>query len=382
MVLPAYDPYFKSEIDKLSQQVNQTEATTGIRTNPIALRRAYEGLNTARYNREFALEQLAFGREQSLWERSQREADRAQTLEGQEMQAYTNMALLGGMGVKGAYDMGWIGSKGTVGTQATSIGGAGTGTGAGVAWGAGSTSAGLTGSSTGMVVGGGGSGGGLAVAAPGGQAAATGATASAASGITGTAVTSYIGGYMGAKQGPGRTEDIGAVGTLGMGGIKEKKVTGGAIKGAGAGAAVGATVGTFVFPIVGTAVGAVVGTIAGAIGGAASETVICTELVRQGLVDPKFLELESRMKWDFETYYGYRLWADPIVRLMKHSKLITQIVLHIAHPFLEEVAHRVDPNRKGNLFGKLIIKIGVPFCRWNFFRSANKSRYFDSLEVS
>ena len=114
----------------------------------------------------------------------------------------------------------------------------------------------------------------------------------------------------------------------------------------------------------------IVGAVVGGVVGWASSTVICTELHRQGYVPKELLDLEKKYQsnFDHETYWGYRIWADPVVRGMRRSAMLTKIVALFGKAFIEEVAHRVEPERKGSKFGSLILKVGVPLCRWNYNR--------------
>ena len=174
-------------------------------------------------------------------------------------------------------------------------------------------------------------------------------------------------GYVGAKYGPLKKES-GEMATLGMGGEKEKKVAGGGLRGAGAGAIAGGMATSWSGPgvLVGMAVGAVVGALV------ETDTVICTELARQGYIEQEYLDLEHRVHWDFATYWGYRILADPVVTKMKTSKALTLLILPFAKAFLKEVAHRVEPKRSGSFLGSLLIKLGIPICQATFFHFADQ----------
>lgn len=97
----------------------------------------------------------------------------------------------------------------------------------------------------------------------------------------------------------------------------------------------------------------------------AGQTVICTELLRQGIVSQELIDLERKYQPNFswETYWGYRFWADSIVRMMQKSSLFSRFVAIFGVSFLKEIAHRVEPTEKGSKFGSFILKIGVPFCK-------------------
>jgi len=108
------------------------------------------------------------------------------------------------------------------------------------------------------------------------------------------------------------------------------------------------------------------GFISKALGGGGG-TVICTELYRQGYLSDAMLKLDAEFgsTVDNQTYRGYRKMADPIVKLMQKSKAFTWIVSRFALPWAEEMAHIVRPKIfNGNRFGRLIMKIGLPLCKW------------------
>lgn len=130
-------------------------------------------------------------------------------------------------------------------------------------------------------------------------------------------------------------------------------------EGAISGAAAGAAVGTMILPGVGTAIGAVFGAVGGG-------SIICTELYYQGYISKRVLVLdgEHRLKnIDDDTYNGYVKWAKYIVSAMKKSKTVTKIVAPIGRAWAYEMAHRMDSRIPGSVFGKVLMKIGVPICR-------------------
>ncbi len=165
-------------------------------------------------------------------------------------------------------------------------------------------------------------------------------------------------------------------GAIPFGGAKEKAVTGGVVAGAGAGAITGAAMTSWSGP------GAIIGTIVGGIAGGLSaylktkKKVICTELLRQGFIAQELLDIEHKYDplFDWEVYFGYRTWADTVVKWMQDSKMITFLVAMIAIPFLKEIAHRVEPSRKGSLLGTLVLQIGMPMCRSIFRRKVQSYR--------
>lgn len=118
---------------------------------------------------------------------------------------------------------------------------------------------------------------------------------------------------------------------------------------------------------VGGPVGAVIGGLVGvAVDVVSDASVICTELNRQGYIDDETLRLDHlhcQQNIDQNTYNGYRLWADVLVKKMKKYKIITQLIRPFACSWANEMASRMDTSRKGNILGKLLLLIGVPICR-------------------
>lgn len=142
--------------------------------------------------------------------------------------------------------------------------------------------------------------------------------------------------------------------------------------------AAGAVGGAMTGFAVGGPIGALIGGTIGAISGG---TVICTELHRQGYLPGEILELSSqhRVKHiDDHTYAGYMKWAPKVVSAMQKSFIMTEIVKPFGMSWAYEMASRMDPAVKGNLTGKILMKIGVPVCRkigqleaakWAFLRT-------------
>ena len=95
-------------------------------------------------------------------------------------------------------------------------------------------------------------------------------------------------------------------------------------------------------------------------------TVICTELYRQGFMseeirsaDQKYGEiiLSSRP----EVMEGYHFWALPIVEIMKKSRAFTSIVWLVAKPWSEQMAYEMGYLKRGNVFGKILMEVGILF---------------------
>jgi len=97
------------------------------------------------------------------------------------------------------------------------------------------------------------------------------------------------------------------------------------------------------------------------------DSVLCTELSHQGKLDKEVLRTEgiyvSRHVTKDE-YSGYRIIADPLVKLMQRSKLFTQIIAPFIRAFAYEMAHRVNPEIQGSKLGSYILLYGIPICRF------------------
>ena len=126
-------------------------------------------------------------------------------------------------------------------------------------------------------------------------------------------------------------------------------------------------------------------------GGGGGAKVICTELYHQGFLNRDIYLLDQQFgRWllinDPETYWGYRAWADILVRYMRgqgrpiipkllfwHSeqqqqinsqRLAQWIARQLAEPFAYELARRVDGQaRPFRLSGYLVVSVGLPICR-------------------
>ncbi len=104
-----------------------------------------------------------------------------------------------------------------------------------------------------------------------------------------------------------------------------------------------------------------------------SGTVICTELHRQGLLDGAVWENDAKYRAMVppEVYEGYRILADPVVRLMQRSRLFTAIIAPFAIRTAREMAHRVNRDIEGNTAGKALLGFFVPICLWLGSRRGN-----------
>jgi len=96
-------------------------------------------------------------------------------------------------------------------------------------------------------------------------------------------------------------------------------------------------------------------------------SVICTELYCQGYIPYRVLQLDGKHREryiDLNTYEGYLRWAPHVVRLMQRSVLFTKLVAPIGKAWAYEMASRLDSSIPGSCFGKILMKVGVPICRW------------------
>jgi hypothetical protein len=180
-----------------------------------------------------------------------------------------------------------------------------------------------------------------------------------AGGLTGTAVGGIAaGGVAGGTIGSMGARALGD--RIPAGGQNERSIGGGIVGGAAAGAAIGVW-GFGVAAIPGAIIGGIIGGITAMV---ENDSVICTELHRQGLISNDIYKAESKFgnSLDIDTIRGYHLWAKPIVSKMRKSESVTKLVYHLAYPVLQEMAHRASNKYKGNILGKLILKIGIPVC--------------------
>ena len=204
----------------------------------------------------------------------------------------------------------------------------------------------------------------------GGQAIVGPGASLAESGYTGAGLVGAGEGLAGAGAAVGAAE-IGA-GGLGAAGVSATGAglafeSGGAAAFAGAEASaeagsliateatVGAELGPYGWAAAAVAIGVTV---------AVNETIVCTEVHRQGAIDDstrrsasKYSRMVSR-----ELYQGYLMVFGPVVRLMQKSTLASKILIPIGVAFSMEVAHRANPSIKGSRFGSLLITIFKPVC--------------------
>ncbi len=106
--------------------------------------------------------------------------------------------------------------------------------------------------------------------------------------------------------------------------------------------------------------------------------IICVELYRQGLLTDEIFQADERFGDYLATtkrsaIIGYHFWAKPVVKMMQSSKAITKIVYFIAKPWTEEMAYRMNVLDKGNLWGYILMELGIPLCHLIGFIICNLS---------
>ena len=95
------------------------------------------------------------------------------------------------------------------------------------------------------------------------------------------------------------------------------------------------------------------------------DTVICSELYRQGLVTDRqrrYTGFYGVIAGD-PIYTGYLIFAEPIVKRMKKSKMYTKLIAFFVIPAINEICHRLNPSIKGSLFGAVVLDAGIRHCR-------------------
>ncbi|MCR9215303.1 MAG: hypothetical protein NXI13_16420 [Proteobacteria bacterium] len=93
-------------------------------------------------------------------------------------------------------------------------------------------------------------------------------------------------------------------------------------------------------------------------------TVICTELRRQGLLPDHIWEADERYAKTVSANIraGYLLWARPWVRVMRRSKLATNVTYWFAEPWSRHMAHKMGVLKKDSYFGTALMILGIPIC--------------------
>lgn len=93
-------------------------------------------------------------------------------------------------------------------------------------------------------------------------------------------------------------------------------------------------------------------------------SVICTELHRQGYISDEVIRKDAMFGLNLYLYdpcvlLGYQVWANKVAKLMAKSKLLTKLLAPIGVAWAENIA-----GTRPNLTGKIILKVGIPLCRF------------------
>lgn len=102
-------------------------------------------------------------------------------------------------------------------------------------------------------------------------------------------------------------------------------------------------------------------------GGDSGDSVICTELHRQGLLDGITFEADRQFgAWVQSThphvYAGYYAWARHFVRLMRVSPAFTIFVRLLAYPWARYLAVQMGQQTEASWFGMVVFHVGWALC--------------------
>ena len=100
-------------------------------------------------------------------------------------------------------------------------------------------------------------------------------------------------------------------------------------------------------------------------GGGGNSRVICTELMRQGMLDKAIWRADllfTRKHLSPATVRGYHLWAIPYVRLMRRSPWAQNLIRPLATWRAEELAFQMGVRPRCNWKGKFLRWVGEPIC--------------------
>jgi hypothetical protein len=106
-----------------------------------------------------------------------------------------------------------------------------------------------------------------------------------------------------------------------------------------------------------------------------SATVICTEMHRQGRISTPVYEADQEFgqhmrETDPYVMDGYLAWANTVVSLMQKSCAFSWFVALFAKPWAREMYRREAGRGRGSLAGKVMMKVGIPVCRFIGKRNA------------
>lgn len=100
-------------------------------------------------------------------------------------------------------------------------------------------------------------------------------------------------------------------------------------------------------------------------GSGESDSVICTELHRRGLMSDKMYAADGLFLRTVEpsVVAGYHAWARPVARLMRKSDTFASIINLFAKHWAEHMAFSVGAFETDNQFGRFLNNIGQPLCK-------------------
>ncbi len=101
---------------------------------------------------------------------------------------------------------------------------------------------------------------------------------------------------------------------------------------------------------------------AGGGGGGGGDSVICTELLRQGLMDAGLYAADDAFGKSLspDVMRGYHFWGKPVARLMSESETATAVTHVLAKPWMSEMARQAGLEEEGSWLGRAYLAIGVP----------------------
>jgi hypothetical protein len=109
--------------------------------------------------------------------------------------------------------------------------------------------------------------------------------------------------------------------------------------------------------------------------GGDGEKVICGEMHRQGRISTPIYQADQEFgqhirEQDPYVMDGYLAWANKVVSLMQKSCAFSWFVALFAKPWAREMYRRETGRGRGSLAGKVMMKIGIPLCRFIGKRNA------------
>lgn len=109
--------------------------------------------------------------------------------------------------------------------------------------------------------------------------------------------------------------------------------------------------------------------------GGDGEKVICGEMHRQGRISTPIYLADQEFgqhirEQDPYVMDGYLAWANKVVSLMQKSCAFSWFVALFAKPWAREMYRRETGRGRGSLAGKVMMKVGIPLCRFIGKRNA------------